>query len=582
MARKTKQQKGDAAAPQSTATTTTTSSRSKAKQADSQLWSALKHEDAEELLELLFDQIEDAESGELRHVQKPTARKAMAQPNAKKIFPLSYAVAEGLSQSIVELLLRAGAAVNKKDESAEQSTALHGACWNEDGEVAALLLRAGADPRVVDADGRTPLHVLATSNATNLLLSILDSVGHTTSASKEEDGGDDEKRRGAAPFAISTSAAVRVDALQLLAMADKSQGATVLHLALGESTYNFGVAQVLCDYLEKSGFDEAAVAQLVSSGTRPAGDSPLHVLVSTANAEDAVVEALVRRLLALGADPLARNAALQSVTEVAVAARPGCSSKAGVQLYETLLSAAFAKDNAGHFLCDKNSNGHALIHVAVAAGNTSAVKALCAAVPVNRAAALLGDPCTADGISVVELLATTAGSVEMANALIIADAVARDAYASLRQSHAAVQAEHQKAAATAPADVKEREEDNEEEGSDVEGEDEAAAANAGASASSALANLKRRQGGNACAAGGLSRAQQARRARAATAAQRKQQSSGQHHGSGADGERGGLFGHGGGQLSTPVKVMGVLLLLSLFVSAYTAIFGMGDGAAESA
>ncbi|KPA82725.1 hypothetical protein ABB37_02533 [Leptomonas pyrrhocoris] len=553
MVGKGKQLKSDASAPPSSA--------GKAKQPDSQMWTALKREDEEELLDILFDSIADAESGEVRLSPKPTARKVVNQPNAKKVMALSYAVSESLDRAFWELLLRAGAAVNKKDETAEQSTALHAACWNEDGEAVDVLLRAGADPRVVDADGRTPLHVLATSNAANLMLQLLDGV--CSAPADRTNGGGDENARAA------SSAALTMDPIALLAVPDKAQGATVLHLALGESTYNFGVAQALCEYLEKAKDAQGgvrAVAQLVSARTTITGDSPLHALVAAANAEDAVVETLVRRLLGLGADPLARNTVGQSALEVAVSSRPGCSSKSAVQLYEALLSAILANDESGLFLTERNKNGHALIHVALAAANTSAVKALCATVPAAAAKALLGDPVTADGISVVELLATSgAGSAEGANALIAAKAVARESYESLQQSHEALQAEHR---AEKQQEEDEREAEREEHSEN--GDDDAVAD------TTVLAGLKRRQNN---AGSGISRAQQARRARAATAAQRKQHASGtraNHEGGG----RGGLFG---GELSTSVKVVGVMLLLSIVVSAYTLFFGLdGDGSLHSA
>jgi ankyrin repeat protein len=570
MGRKAKQQKSDTSAP---AGSVNGGASGKERHADSQLWTALKHGDEEALLNLLFDKIDDAGSGEMRRVQKPTARKAVSQPNAKKVMPLSYAVSEGLDRGVVELLLRAGAAVNKRDETPEQLTALHSACWNEDGEAMDALLRAGADPRVVDADGRTPLHILAGSNAVNLVLRLLDSVDTTVAESENkthEDGSDAKGDNAAAVW----SAAVKMDPIVLLRVADKVQGSTVLHLALGESTYNFGVAQALCDYLEKVRDSRMetpdAVAQLVSARSTLTGDSPLHALVAAANAEDAVVEALARRLLALGADPVARNAEGQSILEVAIRTRPGCSTKAATHLYTTLLAPLLANGEEGSgcaFLREKNKDGQVLIHVALSAGNAAAVKALCSAVPTAEAKAVLGDPVTDDGITVVELLATTAGAgaSDMADALIAAQAVARDVYESLRRSHEALQAERRET-----EDKEEAKEKTEDDDDEDNMEEEVVAGH-----SVELSGLKRRPGnatgGSGGGAGGISRVQQARKARAATAAQRKQQPFG--HRPGHEGRAGGgLFGDG--ELSTPVKVVGVLLLLSIFVSAYTMFFAL--------
>lgn len=572
MTRKGKQQKNDP--PSSQGSTT-----NKAKQADSQLWTALKHEDEEELLSLLFDEVTDAESGEVRQVQKPTACKAVNQPNAKKVLPLTYAVSEGLSRTLLELLLRAGAAVNKKDETAEESTALHAACWNEDGEVVDLLLRAGADPRVVDAEGRTPLHVLATSNAANLVLQLLDSVSAAAITGSVEPT---EGKDGAAYAAVtrSPSATLKLDPTALLAMPDKLLGATVLHLALGESTYNFGVAQALCDYLARvKDSSGAAVAQLVSARTTATGDSPLHALVAAANAEDAVVEAFVRRLLALGADPLARNLDGQSILEVAISSRPGSDAKSTLQLYETLLSPVLATEQRSFFFTEKNKSGQALIHVALAAANTSAVKAFCSAVPAAEAKALLGDPVTTGGISVVELLAN-AGTAEMANALIAANAVDRATYEAMRLRHKALQTAQQHQDVEEARRTVAQEEAAEDDAAGGENDDEDM--EAAAKGSAMLASRKRRQGNTGTAAAarsgggaGISRVQQARRARAATAAQRKQQPHMSGLRSSHEGGGGGLFGGGG--LSTPVKVLGVLLLLSMVVSVYTTFFALNSG-----
>lgn len=571
-------------------------SAGKGKQEDSQLWTALKHEDEEELRELLFDELVDPETGAVSLTLRPTARKLVNQPNAKKLYPLSFAVAEGLSPTIVQFLLHAGAQVNKKDDTAKMLTALHAACWNEDDEAVLTLLRAGADPRVGDADGRTPLHVLATSNAVALVSLVLNQVARTDIG---DGAGADAAATAAATdvdaaFTSATSSVLALDPVALLGVRDKQDGATALHLALGEPTYGFGVATALLGYLEAyrttSASAAAAVADLTSSAATATGETPLHALVCAPNTEDALVAAMVRRLIDLGANVLARNRSGQSAAELAVATRPGRSSstKAAVQLYETLLTAMATRDVAA--VAEPNSDGLAVLHVAIAARNVAAVKALCSACsgatatsPVADGALLARPVVTPSGerITVADFLVRSGASAEMVQALTAASVVTPDEYEAAQRQRAASSAQRGDGADGEGADGgggDDEEQDDEDAEEERDGGAADSAAGAAAANASSAASLKRRLGGAAGAGGGVSRVQQARKARAATAAQRKAHGGGGRHGllDGVDGagHARGLFNGG---VSTPVLIVGVLLLVSLLVSGYTMLIDPAAG-----
>ena len=71
------------------------------------------------------------------------------------ISPLCAAATWG-DAGIVELLLEATCDVNVCNADATRSTALHVAACQEHGDVVGLLLAAGADATLEDADGRSP------------------------------------------------------------------------------------------------------------------------------------------------------------------------------------------------------------------------------------------------------------------------------------------------------------------------------------------------------------------------------------------------------------------------------------------
>jgi len=105
-----------------------------------------------------------------------------AEPNARCLclergceFPLQLAVCgsnfvrgPGRAQA-VELLLQAGARPSPRRSDAEANTPLHDAVRRGDLEVAALLLRHGADPNALNGFGESPLQLVAKSGGGDFL-----------------------------------------------------------------------------------------------------------------------------------------------------------------------------------------------------------------------------------------------------------------------------------------------------------------------------------------------------------------------------------------------------------------------------
>lgn len=216
-----------------------TSSSTSLAEASQLFWKALKKEDVDQLTSLLWRNPDTCSSSSSlsRDTCASYAGAILSQCGVKKALPLVYAVQEGLSVPCVQLLLEAGAPVNKVDESNSQQSALHAACWNEDECLVPLLLCGGADVRVKDGDGRTPLHILASSSsAVSVMKYILTFLNFPSSLEiqpQEVEG----KNSGESGNKISASThelkGIQLDPLEALSIPDQ-YGMTPVHIAVGE------------------------------------------------------------------------------------------------------------------------------------------------------------------------------------------------------------------------------------------------------------------------------------------------------------------------------------------------------------
>lgn len=563
---------------------------------DSAFWTSLEMEDEAALEQLLFLPLRGTEDVVASPRQRSSSASSLLQQrNSKGASPLSYAVSKGFSESLLRLLLQAGAPVNQKEVNREESTALHLACWNEDMASTIALLDYGADPRRTDGEGRTPLHILAGSNASDLFFLILDSTAAGKSLDSKarpgEIGEEGDEENGDHP-AVPLAKRVIVDPLTLLTIKDAAQGATVVHVAAGEASYGYRLFQDLLNYLETmqqcgDTGRRAAVASVVTSAMASTGETALHILLGMQNTETALVQSLVQRLLVLGADPFARTKEGMTPLDVAVVRRVGHHSKEGEELYTTLLHAMQpippvvpddATAMAERIYRSYKEDGMALIHTAILSHNAAAVKAMCthvtAALATTPAVAmeLLSLPTkTPDVITTVELLASTADvETELAERLIVAGAVEREAYVELRESCIEVQRSNKNKTAEAAVDGRRRKNTSTSEGNDFqeeleeEGDSGAAQQTPASEVKTEGPSLRNGRRGPPLSrpAGGASRLQQARKARAMASHSTSQR----HHERESVEEKGGIFSS---HVSAPVKIFAALLLCSLFVSLYT-------------
>lgn len=236
----------------------TTSSSTSLAEASHLFWKALKKEDIDQLTSLLQRNPDTcSSSSSLSHDTCTSyAGAILNQCGVKKALPLVYAVQEGLSVPCVQLLLQAGASVNKVDESNSQQSALHAACWNEDECMVPLLLCAGADIRVKDGNGRTPLHILASSSSAVSVMKYILTFLNFPSSLEIQPQEAEVKNRGESDNNISVSAhglkGLQLDPLEVLSIPDQ-YGMTPVHIAVGEVSQrkpNF-MAVFLFSLLEK-------------------------------------------------------------------------------------------------------------------------------------------------------------------------------------------------------------------------------------------------------------------------------------------------------------------------------------------
>ncbi|RNF13441.1 uncharacterized protein Tco025E_06259 [Trypanosoma conorhini] len=389
-----------------------------------QFWNCLKKGDVVGLEEVLLARTEDKETGAgTLAVNRELAALLVNRPNSRKMLPLSYAVRQRVDEAGLHLLLRAGANVDAAEDSAERSTALHAACWGEDDAAVALLLRCGANPLVTDAEGRTPLHVLASLNAAALFSYVLEAA---TTHNADREGG---------PLGLDGRSPVVVSAFELLAVKDLSQF-TVLHTAVSEiDNGSDGVLVELLDFLtQMANTDPAAVEALVNAKAG-AECTALHLLLSYPSLNEGALLRTVERLLQLGANPAAVDECGHTPFSVLLLAYSGATA-AGVLslLLHALLKRGGKKGIEEAFLHHSVANGFTLIHHAIATQNVDAVKLMVeflnsvdGAEEANYVRRWLGEVLTKDGVHVAFMLAER-GCDEIAQVLLHAGAIDEAAY----------------------------------------------------------------------------------------------------------------------------------------------------------
>ncbi|KEG08844.1 hypothetical protein DQ04_06331030 [Trypanosoma grayi] len=489
------------------------SSSKPASASETQFWNCLKKGDVEGLEGILLRRVEDTDTGAVTFViNREASRPLVNTPNVKKMLPLSYAVSQGMEEQGLQLLLRAGAIADATDGTAERATALHTACWGEDDIAVALLLRCGASPIVEDAEGRTPLHVLASLNAAALFSYILETV--TTPQTEKQEG----------LLYLEGRPPVVVSPFELLSKKDLS-GFTVLHTAVSDvSSGSDRVLTELLDYLEATASRDAVVVRKLVNATTESGSHALHLLLSLPNCNEGVIMRTVTRLLQLGASPAAPDNWGQTPLTVAVMSQSG---GVAANVVRTLLQAVEGEEGDGAllervFLQRDTEKGYALIHHAVATRNVSAVKVMVAFLKSidevkasQRIRQWIGEPLTEGDVSVAKMAADRACE-EIAQVLLSVNAIDEDLYKRCKEL---VKREEE--------EERQRRVEDEKEGANISGSDDGADGNTHGTG---------RKGGDFSGFGSTvaagSRVQQARKAKAQAAAQRRKQVQHRHGGEG--------------------------------------------------
>ncbi|EKF31432.1 hypothetical protein MOQ_004731 [Trypanosoma cruzi marinkellei] len=422
-------------------------------------WNCLKKGDVEGLGEILLVRTEDKETGAVKlAVNREVARSLVNSPNAKKMLPLSYAVSQRMEEEGLHLLLRAGANVDAVDGSSERSTALHAACWGEDDIAVALLLRCGASPLVTDAEGRTPLHVLASLNAAALFLYVLEAATNFKEDSQE------------GLLCLENRSPVVVSAFELLGKKDVFQF-TVLHTAVSDT--NSGSDRVLVDLLDfltqMANTRPAEVETLVNMRTDSEGTA-LHLLLSCPNLNEGVITRATERLLQLGANPAAMDKWGHTPFSALLMTQSGA---AAANVLRILLNAMQKRGEKGQleevFLHHDVVTGFALIHHAIASQNADAVKVMVEflksvdeADGVQSIRQWLGEVLTREGVHVTFMLAERACD-EIAQILINLHAIDEAAYRRCKED---CERQREKQEREREQRAKEREGEGEDEGDD--------------------------------------------------------------------------------------------------------------------
>ena len=119
-----------------------------------------------------FNLATDAANGDLAAVQRDLANKVDPNSKAAGEHALSYAAGNG-HLDVVQVLLRAGADVNAKDDN-DGYTALMSAAANGHNYIIKILVAAGADLETRDKTDETALILAATLNSPDTVQALID------------------------------------------------------------------------------------------------------------------------------------------------------------------------------------------------------------------------------------------------------------------------------------------------------------------------------------------------------------------------------------------------------------------------
>ncbi|CAD2215225.1 hypothetical protein AGDE_07494 [Angomonas deanei] len=342
--------------------------------------------------------------------------------------PLTYAVEQNLPESILQLLLAAGASVSKCESgSKNRYNALLQTCWTEEDGTWRLLLQHSrqqgqllADLTVADPQGRTPLHVLASSTS-HRAVEMLEQIGNAGEDTATDVWG------------------------ALLSCQDK-EGATPLHTALRQLA---PAGDYLLDRLAEQ--PQEALVKVLTTQTSKSGETPLLYLFSShvgGKEVEPKIRAVGQRLLSLH-PPQATHLNKQNVSLLSLlTAQPHVFTTE--EPYAQLLRHLWEhhKDEFDRLMGAKDTaNGFSFIHHIILYKNTPAMKALVQFLADQNMDPTEKEWLTAtagENVSCTELAATRGDFPDtLLQLLLTAGIVKKEEYTEIHAQHEQLQQERQ-------------------------------------------------------------------------------------------------------------------------------------------
>lgn len=267
-----------------------------------------------------------------------TRKGDLALKTASGLTPLHFAVSHSMPQ-YVEKLIAAGCDINAV--TADGDTPLHLAVQRDEDSIINMLMAAHPSLDVQNKDGRTPLHVAITDGSEDTVKTLL-----TAGASVSQ-----VDSLGNTPLHLACSVPLTPPIVQLMLdrgadpkIANKN-GDVPLHIAA--ETGDANILEILSHVTEKAALNQK----------NSAGNTALHVATLRG------ARAIAQKLIAIGADPNAKNADNSTALQLAV-------DSDSTDLVDALVTTR-AVD-----LDTKNNEGKTPIYTAAWRGNLASVGAL--------------------------------------------------------------------------------------------------------------------------------------------------------------------------------------------------------------